>query len=86
MSRVRRTVASLVPLAVLIGSMAASVPTHAAPTPSTLYFEGPSSSPPDCSLSTGICSDSAHTTTVTSFSGTAGNINVRNGCSGYAVV
>ena len=62
-------------------------PASAAVTPSTIYIGGPAGSVNDCSTvgSIGIFSDSAHTTPVTSITGTSGRLDVVNDCQEYAI-
>ena len=79
-------------LAVALGSTALAIaglaaPAQAAPTPATLYFGGVAASPTNCATlaDVGIWSDAAHTTAVSSITGTQGSVNIQNDCSTYPV-
>ena len=78
---------SLTAAALAVGALCVAEPASAAPTPGTLYFGGVSGSPTDCSTlaNVGIYSDSAHTSAVTTITGTSGSLNIQNDCSTYAV-
>ncbi len=79
-------------LAVALGAVSLAVvglsaPAQAAPSPATIYIGGPSGSISTCTSagSIGVYSDSAHTTAVTTITGTSGSLSFHNDCSNYAI-
>ena len=86
MNRIFRTLLTAFASIALAFGFAVS-PANAAVTPSTIYIGGPAGSVNDCSTlgGIGVFSDTAHTTPVTSITGTSGRLDVVNDCQEYAI-